>query len=169
MDTGITIERATFASLGDEWHDLARAELHAEYAGSWVSSFAHPLYLLAGSAMVAALLVIGLIDNFVVLSGKGIRHEDYLLAEHGSAGRHQPSILHGPREELYSNSWPVGLLAGPHQAGSQQVAKHACEPALFVQILMTLLCRWGQGFVHRRPRLPLATLTTFEDHCTSNS
>ncbi len=33
MDTGITIERVTFASLGDEWHDLARAELHADYAG----------------------------------------------------------------------------------------------------------------------------------------
>ncbi len=32
--------------------------LHAEYAGSWVSSFAHPLYLLAGSAMVAALLAL---------------------------------------------------------------------------------------------------------------
>jgi len=30
--------------------------LHAEYAGSWVRSFAHPLYLLAGSAIVAALL-----------------------------------------------------------------------------------------------------------------
>ena len=30
--------------------------LHATYAGSWVRSFAHPLYLLAGSAIVAALL-----------------------------------------------------------------------------------------------------------------
>ncbi len=30
--------------------------LHAEYAGSMVRSFAHPLYLLAGSAIVAALL-----------------------------------------------------------------------------------------------------------------
>lgn len=30
--------------------------LHAEYAGSWVRSFAHPLYLLIGSAMVATLL-----------------------------------------------------------------------------------------------------------------
>lgn len=30
--------------------------LHAEYAGSWLRSFAHPLYLLAGSAIVAALL-----------------------------------------------------------------------------------------------------------------
>ena len=33
MDISITIERVTFASLGDEWHDLARAELHAAYAG----------------------------------------------------------------------------------------------------------------------------------------
>ena len=33
MDTGIVIERVTFASLGEEWHDLARAQLHADYAG----------------------------------------------------------------------------------------------------------------------------------------
>jgi Kef-type K+ transport system membrane component KefB len=30
--------------------------LHAEYAGNWITSLAHPLYLLAGSAIVAALL-----------------------------------------------------------------------------------------------------------------
>ena len=29
----ITIERVPFASLGDEWHDLARAGFHADYAG----------------------------------------------------------------------------------------------------------------------------------------
>lgn len=33
MDTTITIERVPFASLGDEWHDLARAGYHADYAG----------------------------------------------------------------------------------------------------------------------------------------
>lgn len=30
--------------------------LHAEYAGTWVTALAHPLYLLAGSTIVAALL-----------------------------------------------------------------------------------------------------------------
>lgn len=30
--------------------------LHAEYSGNWITSLAHPLYLLAGSAIVAALL-----------------------------------------------------------------------------------------------------------------
>lgn len=30
--------------------------LHAEYSGSWTTAFAHPLYLLAGSAIVAAIL-----------------------------------------------------------------------------------------------------------------
>ncbi|TXL64331.1 cation:proton antiporter [Zeimonas arvi] len=30
--------------------------LHAEYSGSWTAAFAHPLYLLAGSAIVAAIL-----------------------------------------------------------------------------------------------------------------
>ncbi len=30
------------------------------------------------------------------------------------------------------NSWLAGLLVGPHEAGSQQVAKHAREPAFFL-------------------------------------
>ena len=29
----ITIERVPFASLGDEWHEMARAGFHADYAG----------------------------------------------------------------------------------------------------------------------------------------
>jgi ribosomal protein S18 acetylase RimI-like enzyme len=33
MDIDIVIERVSFASLGDEWHDLARAGYHADYAG----------------------------------------------------------------------------------------------------------------------------------------
>ncbi len=33
MDTTITIERVPFESLGDEWHELARAGYHADYAG----------------------------------------------------------------------------------------------------------------------------------------
>lgn len=32
--------------------------LHAEYSGSWTTTLAHPLYLLAGSAVVAALLAL---------------------------------------------------------------------------------------------------------------
>jgi Kef-type K+ transport system membrane component KefB len=32
--------------------------LHAEYAGSWTTTLAHPVYLLAGSAVVAALLAL---------------------------------------------------------------------------------------------------------------
>ncbi len=33
MDTNIAIERVPFASLGDEWHALARAGYHTDYAG----------------------------------------------------------------------------------------------------------------------------------------
>ncbi len=33
MDTSIVIERVLFASLGDEWHALARAGYHTDYAG----------------------------------------------------------------------------------------------------------------------------------------
>jgi len=33
MGTNITIERVPFGSLGDEWHELARAGYHADYAG----------------------------------------------------------------------------------------------------------------------------------------
>ena len=33
MDTSIVIERILFASLGDEWHALARAGYHTDYAG----------------------------------------------------------------------------------------------------------------------------------------